>query len=159
MYIQLSDLIEYVLYKTQNMLQVLYSHGRLTHCGLGEDIAKIFTCRQPHLVTVSRLVTKSTRRQCCFVTAETVTLSVPIMLSCIFVICVSSLTTHSLCSVSEQTLHESTVGTLSSTAENTTAEVFQPKGTVTQHDEQLIAWLKKKHCILFFWSWEHSEMS
>ena len=121
------------------MLQVLYSHGRLTHCGLGEDIARIFTCRQPHVHTVSPLVTKSTRRQCCFVTAKTVTFSVPIMLSCLLVLCVSLLTTHSLCSVSEQTLHESTVGTLSSTAENTTAEVFQPKSAVSQQDRQKMA--------------------
>ena len=124
------------------MLQVLYSHGRFTHCCLGEDIARIFTCRQPHLDTVTPLVTKSTRRQCCFVTAETVTLSVLIMLPCLFLLCVSLLTTHSLCSVSEQTLHESTVGTLSSTAENATAEVFQPTGTITQQDKQRVTLMK-----------------
>ena len=121
------------------MLQVLYSHERLTHCGLGEDIARLFTCRQLHLDTVTPLVTKSTRRQCCFVTAETVTLSVLIMLSCLFLLCFSLLTTHSLCSVSEQTLHESTVGTLSSTAENATVEVFQRKRVVSQQTIQKMA--------------------
>ena len=124
------------------MLQVLYSHGRLTHCGLGEDIARIFTCRQPHLDTVSPLVTTSTRRQCCFVTAETVTLSVLIMRSCLCVVCIFLLTTHSLCSVSEQTPQESTVGTLSSTAENATVEVLQPKGTITQQDKQRVTLMK-----------------
>ena len=124
------------------MLQVLYSQARLTHCGLGEDIARIFTCRQPHLDTVSLLVTKSTRRQCCFVTAGTVTLSVLTMLPCLFLLCVSLLTTHSLCSVSEQTLHESTVDTLSSTAENASAEIFQRKGTITHQEKQKVALVK-----------------
>ena len=62
------------------------------------------------------------------------------MLLCLFLLCVSLL--PSLCSVSEQTLHKSTVGTLSSSAENTTAEVFQPKGAVTQQDKQKIAKVK-----------------
>ena len=64
------------------------------------------------------------------------------MLFCLFLVCVSFLPNDSLWSVSEQTLHESTVGTLSSTAENTTVEVFQPKGTVTQQDKQKIANIK-----------------
>ena len=54
------------------------------------------------------------------------------MLSCVFLLCFSLLTTTSLCSISEQTLNESTVGTLFSTAENATAEGFQPNSAVIQ---------------------------
>ena len=118
--------------------KICCSHGGFTHCGLGEDIARIFTCRQAHLDTVSPLVTKSTRRQCCFVTAETVTLSVLIMRPCLFLLCFSVLTIDSLCLVSEQTLHESTVDTLCSTAENETTEVFQQNGVVTQQGIQKV---------------------
>ena len=61
------------------------------------------------------------------------------MLSCLFLLCFPLLTTNSFCSVSEQTLLESTVSTLSSTAENSTAELFQPKIVITLQDTQKMA--------------------
>ena len=77
-----------------------------------------------------------------FVTAETVTLPVPIMLSCVVFLCFSLLCTNSLCSVSEQTLHQSTVGTLSNTAENATVEGFQRNNVILQQMKRKMAFAK-----------------
>ena len=157
MCLKLSDLVDCLQCKTQNNYFTCPIQSRWTTLVPWRRQCTIFTSKQPHLDTVSPLVTKSTRRQCCFVTAETVTLSVPIMLPCLFLLCISLLTTTSLCSVTEQTLYESTVGTLSSTAECATAEGLQPN-RVTQQDKHKMALAKTilYPCLLV---WEHSEMS